>query len=351
MKRNKTGRVGFSIFGFVCFFFTIGLASASSILVYYLTDLKTNGNTVAIAFSVFGIIFAAATFCVLMDIIRRKIMVEKPVKIILEATEKIASGDFSIKLQPLHDYAKYDLYDLIFDNINAMTAELSKNEVLKNDFISNVSHEIKTPLAVIQNYAKLLQNQKLGEDKKQECLMGLEKQTKRLSELISNILKLNKLENQQIVPEIETIDLSEILRTSVLSFESLIEKKSIKLECDIDETKMKSSASLLEIVFNNLMSNAIKFTNECGKIKVSLKQENDYATIKFKDTGCGISKEVGAHIFEKFYQADTSHSREGNGLGLALVKKVIDVIGGEISVESKIGKGSTFTIKLKKGDL
>ena len=184
--------------------------------------------------------------------------------------------------------------------------------------------------------------------KRQESLAGLEIQTKKLSDLISNILKLNKLENQKTVPEMESIDLSELLRLCALSFENLFEKKNIGLECDIDEVKIVGSASLLEMVFNNLISNAIKFTDEGGKISISLKQEKKNVIVKVKDTGCGISQEVGSRIFDKFYQADTSHSAEGNGLGLALVKKVIDVIGGEISVESKVGEGSSFIIKLKK---
>lgn len=345
---RKKESIRFSIIGFILFFITIGVTSTCSILVYYLANKSTNGNLTVVVFSVLGIIIFGAMVCVVSDLIRRKIMVEKPVKLILDATEKIASGDFSVKLFPLHEYTKYDAYDLIFDNINTMTAELSKNEVLKNDFISNVSHEIKTPLSVIQNYAKSLQSGGLEKEKHQEYLNGLVVQTKKLSDLITNILKLNKLENQKIVPEIEKIDLAELLRITTLQYENLFEKKQLELDCDIDEIEIVSSANLLEMVFNNLISNAIKFTEAGGKISISLKQTKNHAIIKVQDTGCGISSEVGQHIFEKFYQGDTSRASEGNGLGLALVKKVIDVIGGEISVESKVGQGSTFIIKLKK---
>lgn len=353
MKSNKNRirvrNFGLSTFGFLLFLVTIGLTSASSILVYHLTFTVTNGNSVIVFFAVAGIICVGALLCTLLDMLRRKEMVEKPVSKILEATEKIAAGDFEVKLKVRHDYSNYDEYDLIFENINIMTAELSKNEVLKTDFISNVSHEIKTPLAVIQNYAKSLQNSNLDTNKQQEYLEGLIIQTQKLSNLISNILKLNKLENQQIIPELEELDLAELLRVNTLQFESLFEKKELELECDIEEMKIVSSASLLEIVFNNLISNAIKFTEKGGKISISLKNNKKYAIVKVKDTGCGISGDVGNHLFEKFYQGDTSHSVEGNGLGLALVKKVIDLIGGEISVESKVGVGSTFIIKLKKG--
>lgn len=350
MKNNKSS-FGFSIFGFILFFLTITFVSTITILVYYLANKTTNGNTVAIAFSVLSTICFGAIVCTIIDIFRRRMMIERPVKKILEATQKIASGDFSVRLQIDHDYLRYDEYDLIFDNINTMTAELSKNELLKNDFISNVSHEIKTPLAVIQNYSKALQSKNLTDEKKDECLNGLINQTKKLSDLISNILKLNKLENQQIVPEFKKFNLAEMIRVITLQYENLFEKKQLELECEIDEVEIENSETLLEIVFNNLLSNAIKFTDNGGKITVKVKQDKNFAFIEVKDTGCGISQEVGEHIFEKFYQGDKSHFSEGNGLGLALVKKVIDIIGGEIAVESSLGKGSNFIIKLKKGNV
>ena len=350
MKNKNPEYTRFTLVGFLIFLATIWIISTATIIVFYLANKYTNGNIFLVALFVLLTIIGGAFLCSFADVYRRKKMVEEPVRKILRATEKIASGDFEVKLTPTHEYAKYDAYDLIYNNINTMVQELSKNEMLKNDFISNVSHEIKTPLSVIQNYAKALQAKNITKEKQQEYLQGLIAQTSRLSELISNILKLNKLENQRIVPEIEEIDLSELLISSTLSFESLFEKKNLKLVCKIAENvKLTSSASLLEIVFNNLISNAIKFTDEGGKIEISLIEDQTSATVKIKDTGCGISKEVGEHIFEKFYQGDTSRATEGNGLGLALVKKVIDTIGGDIMVESKVGKGSTFTIKLKKG--
>lgn len=347
MKKNKTRLSTFSILGFFLFFMTIAITSASSIIVYYFANKETGGNFWAIFFSVVGVIFIGAILCCLCDIFRRRKMIDKPAKMILEATDKIASGDFSVKLAPLHDYSKYDQYDLIFDNLNSMTAELGKNEVLKNDFISNVSHEIKTPLAVIQNYAKMLKNENLAKDKRDEYLNGLVTQTQRLSELVANILKLNKLENQQLLPESERFDLAELVRNCALGFENILEKKSQELVCNIDEIFITSSPSLIELILNNIISNAIKFTDIGGKIEISLKKADNFAIIKVKDSGCGISSETGKHIFDKFYQGDTSRSSEGNGLGLALVKKVIDVIGGEIAVESKVGIGSTFTVKIK----
>ena len=198
MRKVKNDKFGFSFVGFLLFFATIAVTSTSAVVIYSLVEKKTNGDIGLAVLFVFLTILIGALLCTLSDILRRKMMVERPVKMILNATEKIASGDFSVKLPPLHEYDKYDQYDLIFNNINTMTAELSKNELLKNDFISNVSHEIKTPLAVLQNYAKILQKSNLSDKKRAEYLKGIELQTKKLSGLITNILKLNKLENQYI---------------------------------------------------------------------------------------------------------------------------------------------------------
>lgn len=351
MKQNKSTNIIASVYGFILFFFTILITSTSSIIIYYLAFTRSNHNLTIVITSVLGIILVGALLCTLVDVVRRKYMVEKPVNQILSATKKIASGDFSVKLYHTHEYDKFNEFDVIFDNINIMCSELAKNELLKNDFISNVSHEIKTPVAVIQNYAKALQSSKLSEEKRLEYLNGLIVQTKKLSDLVSNILKLNKLENQKIVPEIENFDLSELVRVCAINFENIIEKKELKLKCDIDEIKITSSSTLLEIVFNNLISNAIKFTDNGGKITISVKQDDRYAIVQVSDTGCGISNETGKHIFEKFYQGETSRASEGNGLGLALVKQVIDLLGGEISVTSKVGKGSTFIVRLKKDAL
>ena len=228
-----------------------------------------------------------------------------------------------------------------------MASELAKTEILKSDFISNVSHEVKTPLAVIQNYATLLQDESLDNQTRKNYAQTLVSASKRITDLITNILKLNKLENQEIKQETERFSLSDALAETVLEFEPLIEKKNLQLECDFDEITINSSKSLLEIVWNNLISNAIKFTPDGGQIKITLQREERNAKVCVSDTGAGISPEIGARIFEKFYQGDTSHSREGNGLGLALVKKVIDILGGEITVQSELNKGSTFTILLK----
>lgn len=299
------------------------------------------------SYTFFNVVFLSFLFT-LVNIIYRRIAVERPVKRILEATDKIMAGDFSVRIRPLHGNGSVNEFDAVIEGINKMAEELSGVETLRSDFISNVSHELKTPLSVMQNYGTLLQSPDLSEEKRIEYAKAITESSRRLAELITNILRLNRLENQQIYPNTEPYNLGEQLIECLLSFENVWEQKELEIETDIDEEiSINADAELLSLVWNNLFSNAVKFTPDNGTISVSLKRENEYAVVKVSDTGCGMSSEVGAHIFEKFYQGDTSHASQGNGLGLALVKRVIDITGGEISVESTIGKGSTFCVKLK----
>jgi len=341
--RKKTSTLS----GYIIFFFTIALVVTLALAIFVAINRHSGGNTTLIAITMLCAIVFLSTVCTFIDVIRRKIMIDKPVRKILEGTERIAAGDFSVRLSPEHSYEKYDDYDLIMENLNAMAGELEKSEILKTDFISNVSHEIKTPLAIIQNYASLLERADLDEPARKKYAASIAQATKRLADLVANILKLNKLENQRLSLEFERVRLDEMLAQAVLTFEDLIESKNLNLQCDLKETTIFSVPNYLEIVWNNLLSNAIKFTEPNGTISVRLKEEKGKAVVSVSDTGCGIPPEIGKRIFDKFYQGDTSHSSEGNGLGLALVKKVIDVLGGEISVSSEQGKGSTFTIVLK----
>lgn len=342
MKRNK--KISSSVFGAVWFFLTVAAVVTVAVLVYGM--IPENSSALVRSMVMLAVILFLSLVCTGIDFVRRKITVNKPVQDILAATDKIAAGDFSVRLRISHDYRRYGQFDYIKENLNKMAAELAKTEVLHTDFISNVSHELKTPLAVIQNYAAALQNESLGAKTRQKYAETLVSASKRLTALVTNILKLNKLENQELTPEYEKVRLGDMLAETIVQFDELIESKNLELECDLDEVELVSCPNYLEIVWNNLLSNAIKFTDAGGKISVSVKRAEGGAVVKVSDTGCGISPETGAHIFEKFYQGDTSHSKEGNGLGLALVKKVIDVIGGEITVESEEGKGSTFTLRL-----
>ncbi len=282
------------------------------------------------------------------DFLRRRIMVDKPVKMITDTAGKIMNGDFSARVRPMHS-SGMEGFNQIGESLNAMAQELSGVETLRTDFVANVSHEMKTPLAVIQNYGTLLQSPDLPEKKRIEYAKAITDASRRLADMMTNILKLNRLENQQIYPNPTTFDLGEQLCESLLQYESTWERKNIEIETDIAENVFVSAdAELLLLVWNNLFSNAFKFTEDGGRVKLTLSADEEYATVKISDTGCGMSADVGTHIFEKFYQGDTSHATQGNGLGLALVKRVVDIMQGEIGVESTVGIGSTFTVKIRR---
>ena len=259
---------------------------------------------------------------------------QKPVEEFSEAAHKVASGDKSTHL------------DVLFTDFNKMVEELGSIETLKTDFFSNVSHEIKTPLAVIQNNAQLLQKDGLSEEKRMEYTEGILHSTRRLSNLITNMLKLNKLEKQTIKPVPQEYDLCAQLCDCALQFEDVWERKGIEFEVDIEDRRtIEADEGLLELVWTNLLSNAIKFTPPGGTVRLSQTSDEEI-TVSIADTGCGMDEETMKRIFDKFYQGDTSHSTEGNGLGLALVKRILELSDGSISVKSSVGKGTVFTVKL-----
>lgn len=284
-----------------------------------------------------------------IDTVRRKLTVEQPVKNITEAAEKIVQGDFSVRVKPQSKFGTDDTFNQVIECFNKMAEELSGIETLRTDFIANVSHEMKTPLSVIQNYGTLLQAPELSDDKRMEYAKGVTDGSRRMADMMTNILKLNRLENQQIYPQTTVFDLGEQLCECLLQYENVWESAGIDIETDIAQNvRVKADAELLSLVWNNLFSNAFKFTEKGGKVTLTLTATAHHAIVKVEDTGCGMTADVGAHIFEKFYQGDTSHSAQGNGLGLALVKRVMDIMQGEISVESAVGKGTAFTVKIRR---
>ena len=289
--------------------------------------------------------FGAAT----IDYTRRKLMVDRPVKRIMDALDQVMQGDFTVRIPPVKEFAGETGFNEIINAINKMTAELQGTETLRTDFIANVSHELKTPLAVMGNYAAMLGQPGICDADRIEYAKAISHSSRRLAALITNILKLNKLENQQIFPKPQEFDLGEQLCESLLAFEDAWENKALNIETDIaEDVRIKSDPELLSLVWNNLISNAVKFTPEGGTIGVVLNADEKNIVVSVKDTGCGIDPETGKHIFEKFYQGDTSHATQGNGLGLALVKRVVDILQGEISVQSTPGQGSIFTVRIRR---
>ena len=356
MKGEQTFR---RVLRALCHYLTFFLISAFVVTCCMMLFVSTLSNTLGIELfsedigpaaklTFWNVILVSLLFTAI-DAIRRKWSIVRPVRRITEATEKMMQGDFSVRIPTGSKLMAGDQFSEIAEQINRMAEELSGVETLRNDFISNVSHEMKTPLAVMQNYGTLLQAPDLEEEKRLEYAKAITDASRRLADMMTNILKLNRLENQQIYPKAQRYDLGEQLCESLLGYETVWERKQIGIETDIAENvTVNADAELLLLVWNNLFSNAFKFTPEGGKVTVSLEADDTYATVRVKDTGCGMTPEVGSHIFEKFYQGDTSRATQGNGLGLALVKRVVDILQGEIGVESVLGSGTEFTVRIRR---
>ena len=295
-----------------------------------------------------NVIVLSVLFAVI-DMLRRKVTVDRPVRRITEAAEQMTQGDFSVRIEPMKGVGANDKFNEIIHCFNQMATELSGVETLRTDFVANVSHEMKTPLAVMQNFGTLLQTPGLSDEKRMEYAKGVTDGARRMANMMTNMLKLNRLENQQIYPKTAEYDLSEQLCECLLQFEEVWERRNIEIDTELEDgVTVTADQELLTLVWNNLLSNAFKFTDDGGTVSLKLNTTEHHAIVTVADTGCGMSPEVGAHIFDKFYQGDTSHATEGNGLGLALVKRVIDIMQGEIRVESVPGVGTTFTVKIRR---
>ncbi len=347
MKKTVTERILFNVSRFVSFFCVISGITTLTILLFMRgmpideEMVRRNAPETLLAILIMTLIGCG------IDAFRRYGTIDRPLGQIISTLEQLRKGDFSARLHFDHKDINRTGYGEISREINILAKELSGVETLRTDFISNVSHELKTPIAAISNYAALLRTPGLTDGERAEYAEAIGQVTHRLSDMISNILKLNKLENQRIFPETQVFDLGEQLCECLLDFESIWEQKELELDCDIENSvQVSADPELLRLVWSNLISNAVKFTPAGGKITLRLKTEGDWAIVSVSDTGCGMSKETGAHIFEKFYQGDTAHTTQGNGLGLALVKRVVDITGGVITVSSTPGKGSTFTVQL-----
>lgn len=348
-KSNDSGRIKERRFALSLFAIYWGIlllmSGIHSGLIVLMEDLKWN----AVLKSTVPIVYWGTVAVGITVFTRKRIKdtYEMPLHKMAEATRKVSEGDFSVYVPAVHTADKLDYLDAMILDFDKMVEELGSIDTLKTDFVSNVSHEMKTPIAIIKNYAQLLQSGQVQEEQRKEYAKEIEDAASRLSDLISNILKLNKLENKRIAPKTETYDVCRQLCDSIFLFEDAIEEKEIDLEADIEDAAMvKADENLMELVWNNLLSNAVKFTEQGGRIIVRQTSDEKYIRVSVADTGCGIAKESIKHIFDKFYQGDTSHSSEGNGLGLALVKRVLELMDGEIQITSEEGKGSTFLVLL-----
>lgn len=266
----------------------------------------------------------------------------QPIRNLNKATTEVARGNFSVRVREPLDAE----YGTLTRNFNRMAEELSGIETLRGDFISNVSHEFKTPLASIQGFAKLLQDDSLSDSDRCEYTQIIIDETTRLSKLASNILNLSKLENQTTIANKTRFSLDEQIRKIILMLEPEWSKKNINLDIALDDIYYFGNEELMGQIWQNIINNAIKFTPDNGVIKVQLYRTESNITVRISDNGIGISHEAKEKIFEKFYQGDHSRKTEGNGLGLALVKRIIDLCGGRIYVENLYEGGVCFVVEL-----
>lgn len=354
-KADLRHKIVRGLYSYLLFFMLVAFLVTCSMLLFITVltnslDLTLTSANVGLAakLTLGNVIFLSVLFTVI-DAVRRKFTTERMTKHIAEAAKKLVQGDFSVRIAPVSFLGADENFNEIIDCFNTMAGELSGVETLRTDFIANVSHEMKTPLAVMQNYGALLQMPDLEEAKRIEYAKGVTEGSRRLADMMTNILKLNKLEKQQIYPKTEEYDLGEQLCECLLQFEDVWERRNMEIDTDLEESvTVTADQELLTLVWNNLLSNAFKFTEDGGAVTLKLKATEHHAIVTVADTGCGMSPEVGAHIFDKFYQGDTSHATEGNGLGLALVKRVIDIMQGEIQVDSKPGQGTTFVVTIRR---
>lgn len=351
MMRQKDPRINTNSFSWKSFWiqFLIIMVVCGCFLGIYALQPHTREQGVYLALSSLSYL-AVISFLlsVALSVFRRHFLM-KPLETLQDASRQVAQGDFSIRIPPRRKDGKKDEFEVMYEDFNTMVEELGSTEMMKKDFISNVSHELKTPIAVIQNCSSMLQSGRLSPEEQCEYAKRIFNASARLSDLVTNILQLSRLENQKIAVHLRPYNLSEQLCRCALGFEQVMDEKNIDLETELDlNIQISGDEGLLDLVWNNLLSNALKFTDENGKIRICLTTEGSGVVVSVSDTGCGMDEKTVRHIFDKFYQADTSHCTNGNGLGLALVKEVLELLGGSVQVSSTPGKGSEFKVYLPK---
>ena len=267
-----------------------------------------------------------------------------PIKKLRTAMDKVAEGDFSVRLEERS--SSKEIME-IYTGFNLMAHELSSTEILQTDFLSNVSHEFKTPINAIEGYSTLLQGDENLDGEQKEYVDKILLNTQRLSTLVGSILLLSKLENQQIPSHQTEYRLDEQIRQSVVALETAWVRKDIELDVELDRETYLGNEQMMRHVWDNLISNAVKFSPQGGVVKLKLTKKAKKLIFTIEDQGPGLSEEAQKHIFDKFYQADTSHKQEGNGLGLALVKRILTLEQGQITAENIRSGGCRFTVTLR----
>lgn len=334
----------------------LSISSASTIYLYWLIEqfiaLRTTNlfrhldlPTVSVMLLVYFIVNVFVSFILLMLITKYVI---QPIYLISEASGKVAKGDYTVEIQKRKRNFKF--INRTIDNFNLMTKHLKSVEMLQNDFISNVSHEIKTPLSAIDGYARLVENSPNLTKEEKGYIGKIIEHSKHLTGLVEDILALTKFENHQIADSKKWFRLDEQIRKAILFLAPKIRNKNLHVDINMQAININANPTMFYHVWYNLISNAVKFSQNNAEISICAEINDNDIEVKIKDHGVGMDEKTIGHIYEKFYQAPSTQHYGGNGLGLSLVKRIVDIYGGKIEVESKLGEGSCFTVKLKQND-
>lgn len=293
------------------------------------------------------ITFAAIIGLVLVIVVFKHVI--GPIRKMSDATKKVAKGDFNVQIE--NKKIRKDEIGTLTENFNMMVRELESNEYLSKEFMNNVSHEFKTPIASIQGFANLLKDKDVSEKDKEEYIDIIIEESGRLANLSNNIQQLSKLENKKGLIQKQKVAIDEQIRKCIIILNNKLEEKNIEIGMDEDkDVFLNVNEDMMHQVWINLINNAIKYTDDNGRIDIIIDEFKDRVVVEVKDTGRGIKEENVDKIFEKFYQEDSSHNSEGNGLGLAIVKKIVELHKGTIEVKSKIGEGSSFIVTIPKDE-
>lgn len=318
---------------FICVLIALGLTA----LLYFATNIE----------SIFLIFFIILIICLLIGTLVTMFLSKwffDPIKRLRDAMGKVSDGDFSVRLETKSSSKEIQE---VYSGFNLMAHELGSTEILQSDFVSNVSHEFKTPINAIEGYTTLLQGCDNLDAEHEQYIEKILFNTQRLSTLVGNILLLSKIENQSIQTKQTCFRLDEQIRQSIVALEPSWTTKDIELDVDLETIDYEGSENLLLHVWNNLIGNAIKFNPQGGLVRIILKKEDSYIIFTVTDSGPGLSDEAMKHLYDKFYQADIAHNEEGNGLGLALVKRILAIENGDIFAENLPEGGCMFTVRLK----
>lgn len=316
---------------------TSGLLAAASYALLIVVGILVNPYARLVAIPLL-MVFFITTLAASMG--RSKL---KPINDLVDAMREVSQGDFSVRVDA--EDVSGDMGRLV-SSFNDMASELGGLELFRKDFINNFSHEFKTPIVSIKGFARQLEREDLTDEQRREYLDIIISESDRLANMSGNVLLLSKLENQNIVTDKTVYRLDEQLRKCILIMEKQWTAKNLDLDLDMEELAFKGNEEMVQHVWVNLLGNAIKFSPQDGTLGVTLRREGDWAVVSVRDAGPGMDDATRRRIFEKFYQGDTAHASEGNGLGLSLVKRIVDLCQGSVEVDSAPGRGSTFTVRL-----